>query len=244
MSEAHIVFLALATSHLSIIGFYFLLHHRLRQQTLSKLVALLAFSLISYLIVCTPGDFFQLNAYLDILLRRYGNLCALLLWFISYYLFVDHKKISPVVWVLAGYFMIFRAAGSIFGHVGIPLYPIIFAFTYVIPEFVKIGFVVHAIYLAIHGYQMDLVLERRKERIVFIAGTSILLLMIATNTAYLVFGPFINFDWSLGVGQISFISYSQAPIPIIFYSIYLYLIIAGFILWKHFCPVYFHSKAI
>ena len=219
MSTPYIIFFTLATSHLFLMGIYFLFHYG--RNSFARLLSAFFICIVGYLAATVPGDFANLSPYFEIVLHRFGDASVLLLWVIAHRLFMQERHIPSRVWWLGGCYMALKAIGSTFSQLGIPYDTIFLLLTYGVSEVITIGFVVHAFYLALNEFETDLVLERRSERIAFVLGMGVLMVMIAINRIHRIVYLFndLNDD-------------RAALIPTYYYSIYLYLAAVGFFIWR------------
>lgn len=223
MSLFDSVLLTLALSHLSLILVYIFI--RYRKQYPAQLIALLIVCLMSYLLGSAPGEYFN-HPISDYIYRRIGNFSPLLVWLVGHELFEDKKRIHPIVWFLTAAYIIPRYAGAIYVQATTTLDSLILLLTYVAPQIIMIGFVVHALHMAIKGYESDLILTRREDRITFVAGTSILLLLIAVNTTYRIVVLMLGGSFGISTDLTYFV------IPTYFYSAYTYFAISIYIVWR------------
>lgn len=235
MDILNAVFLTLAISHLAIV-LIFLLAQRPKQY-LNQLIAALLVCLIAYLLGNAPGELLN-HSVTDYTIRRIGNVCPILLWLIAHELFEDKESISPAVWLFSASYLLLRAVGAVYFQVTAPLDPSILLLTYVVPQIIMIAFILHALYTTIRGYSADLMNARRHERIVFVAGSIALLVLMLANSTYQMTNLMLN--TSLGT------SYSTSfLIPVYFYSAYIYIGILIFCFWRFrlfYPPKGTHSK--
>jgi len=219
MSLTHLVFLTLAVSHMLLVALYFLVHHW--KQPFARLISLFFLCVIAYLMASIPGDVERHGPVVEIILHRFGNLTVLLLWLISHHLFADDQRTHPLVWWLGGIYMILRAVGSTFSNLDLSYSSLFFIVTYALPQLIMVGFVFHAFYLTIRGYEIDLVSERRIDRVAFVIGMGVLLTMIAINASYRILNSLLAIS-----------NDTLLLIPTQYYSIYLYLVTVAFFLWR------------
>jgi len=222
MDALDTVLLTLAISHLSLIVIFLLVQHR--KQYLNQLIAALIICLIAYLLGSAPGEYLN-KPITDYVLRRIGNACPILLWLVAYELFADKRTVSLVVWLLAAAYLVPRAIGAVYVQVADSIDPLIELLTYVFPQIIMNCFILHSLYITMRGYGSDLVNVRREERIGFVAGTSILLLLIAVNTTYSIINLTLNINFGTSY-DLSFL------IPTYFYSAYIYIAILIFGFWR------------
>lgn len=218
---AESVLLILSISHLSLVCIYILVHHR--NLFLGQLIVLYAVCLMAYLLGTASGEYFDQNvSYL--ILRRFGSACAIIVWLIAHELFIDKRKIHKVVWLIAILYMVLRASGSYYVTIGPERDWLVLSLTWGVSQFIMLGFIVHALYIAIVGYESDLVATRRTDRIAFVFATAVQILIIFGNTSY-----------SIGNSIISSFTNTSSPgllIPTYIYSAYTYVYATFFLLWR------------
>ena len=227
MPTIYIVFLSLSVSHLLVLGVYIFLYHR--QSALGVLSLCLVLTLISGLIgeglnsVVNSEDP-TLLIYITMALNRIGNVAMVLTWLLALKLFDDSfeiRKVHTGIWVLAVTSLIVRSIGSFYAHYGIELSVLTYFVTWGYSQLVLLGFSLSAIYVAIRGFRIDLIIERRHERVIFVICAATLLLLMAGNRSVWVFGAI-----SEGVTS------AVVPLPPVLYSIYAYFVMVGLFLWK------------
>ncbi len=227
MPALSIVFLALAVSHLLLLGIYIAIYHR--NSVLGVLVGCLILSLVAGLLgeelntVVRPssGTF---AIYLTMAFNRIGNLSVLLTWLIALKLFDDDSEIRQIhssVWILAITALIGRSIGSYYANYGIEFGTLFNLVTWGYSQAVLFGFSLASIYIAVKGYRSDLVLERRKERVIFVLCVAVLLILMAGNRGVWVLTTLAGESIFRG-----------PPLPEIAYSIYAYFVTVALILWK------------
>ena len=230
MALDYTTFFTLAIAQLIFLAGYFLIHHT--KMLVAKLISLLCISFICYLLAISPGDMFDTLPLATFIFYRLGTLSTILLWLVSYFLFVDKHEIKPIFWVSAGYYFVARFIAGLTPFTDFTLTPVTFLFTLVIPELIKIGFLAHAIYLITKGFDTDLSVSRRKLRIGFISSIAVLLIIVIGNSSFLVFTSFIESTTSISDSTFAINIFTNSPIPPVFYSIYIYLVALVFMLWK------------
>lgn len=203
---------ALAISQLALMSLSFMF---LQRGKLANLMSLFSLCMIAYLLnqlSVIPG-----NAVLNYSLNRFSTAMALILWLIAFYLFVDGGKVSTRVWLLMAVFVLARA-------IGVPLYDpaaessnFWFILIYFIPQVIVLGFSIHCVYLALHGYALDLLEHRRRARVVFVFGMAILLILSGGNSFFSFVDPFLE--------QIEF--FSIEPLPAIIFPLYIFIFTLG-----------------
>lgn len=128
-------------------------------------------------------DFSQ-NKTASFLIGRLAFATPAVLWLIAYAFFIDRGKIPIAVWVCIGAYMVLRAIGSIYFYVA-PEHPRIsaeFFIFYLIPAALRLGMCAHMIFLALSGYENDLIEVRRRIRapVVLILGGLFALMAISS----------------------------------------------------------------
>lgn len=228
------IFVALAASQLLFLVLYLELRHR--KFLVARLISCWSLCVICYLIASTPGVLENGNSLPAFFLRRAATLTTPLLWFISYYLFVDRHDIRPIVWIIAAYYFLTRTIAGVMGYLEYPFIPQTYVFTHLINEAIRFGFVSHAMYMATRGYAGDLSLHRRNLRIGFVLIMSLVLVATVFNHSYLMLLNFLEALRSPENPEIPFLALSEAPIPILSFSVYLYLASLLFMLWQFWIP--------
>ena len=157
---------ALAISQLLVLGLVFLLHYR---NLLGGLMALFCLCLTAYLLSIT--SIVEPNTVPNYLLVRLATLAPILLWLIAEYLFVDARRIPVIAWAAIGFYIIARIIGTTLNIIDPELTSdgLLFIGLVLIPQLVLLVFPVHAFYLAYRGYSADLLEQRRRLRVVFVA---------------------------------------------------------------------------
>ncbi|MDO9519402.1 MAG: helix-turn-helix transcriptional regulator [Pseudohongiella sp.] len=139
-----------------------------RQLYIGKLLAFFALCMACYL--AFPLLDLSQNKLASFLIGRLAFATPAVLWLIAYAFFIDCPRIPKTVWICIAAYMILRATGSIYFYV-IPEHPrlsIEFISFYMIPSVLGIGMCAHMIYLALSGYDNDLVEIRRRIRVHFV----------------------------------------------------------------------------
>jgi AraC-like DNA-binding protein len=204
--------IALAISQLAMLGSSFLL---LQRGKLARLMSLFSFCLIAYLLA--QLSVLPDSALISYVLNRLATMMPLILWLIAFYLFVDGGKVSPQVWIVMAVFILVRA-------IGVPLYDPVnaannfwFIVVYVIPQLILLGFSIHCLYFAIHGYGVDLLEQRRQARLLFVIGMGILLIFVLGNGFFSFVDPFLS----------QFELFSIGTIPNSVFPLYIFLLTLG-----------------
>ena len=222
----HSVFLALALSHLLLLGSYIYLNYI--QMRVGKLILLLIVcigcylvgeALVSYLPESLPAPIL----YLKIILLRVGNAAVVVLWLISQYLFEDRdarKPISGWVWAIAATGIALQAVASYNFNFRVQTSELAYLLTWGVSQAILLGFVIAALYSALKGYMSDLVVVRRPSRIAFLFVVAFFLLAILSNRGYWIVASSLALE-----------SQSQ-PIPGAAEPTYVYLIVLLLLLWN------------
>jgi AraC-like DNA-binding protein len=179
MGQLSTLFAPLAISQLALLGL--ILAYRFKGM-LARLLALFCLCLIAYLMLNLPlfaSDFPTL-----FVLGRLATLSPYVLWLIAYLLFVDEGHIKPLVWITIGFCFLARTAGQLAAAFSPEVTENLahFIVTQFIPQIAMLGFSIHTMVLGYHGYSDDLVVHRRRFRVLFI------LCMGAVVTAVLAVG--------------------------------------------------------
>ena len=202
----------LAISQLTMLGLSFLVLQRCK---LASLMSLFSFCLVAYLL----GRLTMLpdNEFIDYSLARLSTVRPLVLWLIAFYLFVDGGKVSTSIWILMAVFVLARA-------IGVPLYDpsaewsnFWFNVIYFIPQLILLGFSIHCVYLAVVGYRIDLMEQRRRIRLLFVFGMGILTVVMVGNSFFSFVDPFLN--------QISLFAIN--PLPNFVFPLYIFVLTLG-----------------
>lgn len=227
MLTTYIVSLSLSVSHLALLGGYIFLYHR--RSTLGILSTSLIVTLISGLV--GEGLNFVVNSesptpliYVTMAINRIGNIAMVLTWLLAMKLFNDSfviRKVHKGIWLLAASSLIMRSFGSYYAHYEIGLNVLAYLVTWGYSQLVLLGFTLAALYVAVQGFRSDLVIERRQERVIFVICVAVLLLLMAGNRGFWVFGAITESMFRTDV-----------PLPSALYSIYAYCVLVGLFLWK------------
>ncbi len=166
----------LAVSQLAFMAFFFALYHR--RHLIGRLLALYAFCLICHVLTYLPAT--HVNGLAQQVFYRCAALAPAVLWLVSRYLFVDNAKVPRWIWALIVSYMGLRTYGSLtIGNA--PGFTTTYTLTYVIPQFVMLGFSAHAILMAFQGLSSDLVEPRRRVRVPFIPAMGLLVAAVLLN---------------------------------------------------------------
>ena len=226
MPTIDIIFLTLAVSNLLVLGVYVLLYHR------HTSIGILAFFLILTLVSGLLGEGFNsivssenstLLIFTRMALNRIGNVSMILIWLLSLKLFDDNfevRTMHPGIWGLIVVALILRSIASYFANYAIELSSIAYLATWGFSQTVLLGFSLAVIYVAIKGFRVDLVIERRHERVIFVVCAALLLLMMAGNRGVWVYSAITEG------------AFRPVPMPQIVYSVYAYFVTVALLLWK------------
>lgn len=176
---------ALAISQLLFMGLSYLTHYG--HNALSKLVASYSLGLASYIILMMPV--IQAS---PLPLKQIFLLLAIIspfmLWVISHRLFTNQVKTPTWAWSVLLTYISLRLVGSSAVALGYELNGLLFAVLMYLPLIVMLAFSFHAIFLAIHHFNNDLVEHRRKLRVAFVF-TMGLIVSIIVASGFLQFLP-------------------------------------------------------
>ena len=157
---------ALAISQLLVLGLVFLLHYR---NFLGGLMALFCVCLTAYLL--SISSVVEPDTLPNYVLARLATLAPILLWLIAEHLFVDARRIPVLAWTAIGYYISARLIGTGLNIIDPQLTTDgpLFLVLVLIPQLVLLVFPVHAFYLAYRSYSADLLEQRRRLRVAFVA---------------------------------------------------------------------------
>ncbi|WP_169819374.1 helix-turn-helix domain-containing protein [Pseudohongiella acticola] len=177
MNTATIIISSMAISQFVFLAAHFLIRY---QNTTGKMVAGLCLCTIAYLLneSLDLADGSLVNLGLGIM----ATAAPFLLWLIASRLFVDEREKHTFAWLalaLCYVLDVYRAVGFA-GNENSAESTILELAAYFVPQLILLGFPLHAIYLAIRGYESDLLEERRKFRIAFITGLGVVVVFIVT----------------------------------------------------------------
>lgn len=226
----------LAISNLAFLAIYLLLNHR--KSAIGSIGAVLAICLIArliaeYMTLYSTGDVSTSFLIVKLVMYRLGNASGFVLWIFSYMLFVDGARIRHIhlgFWGLAIGADLVRLAGSIAGNFYTESFyaftnNFYYTLTMGISQSVMIGFILASIHLATKGFKSDLIVERRSERIAFSGGVAMLLLVMAADRGFWVFGTILQIENASTLLNGSIIDRT------LLYGIYTYLTSTALFLW-------------
>lgn len=195
----------LAISNLALLALYLLINHR--KSVIGTIGAVLTVCLIArliaeYMTLYSEGDVSTSFLVTKLAMYRLGNASGFVLWIFSYMLFVDGariRSIHPGFWALAIGADLVRLAGSIAGNFFTESFyafsnNYFYTLTMGVSQSVMIGFILASIHLAIKGFKSDLIVERRSERIAFSVSAALLLLVMAADRGFWVFGTILQIE--------------------------------------------------
>ncbi|MEX2333145.1 MAG: hypothetical protein WD600_02745, partial [Pseudohongiella sp.] len=177
MNTATIIISAMAISQFVFLAVHFLIHYR---QSMGKLVAAFSVCTIAYLLNESMG--LEDGSLTDIVLDVMATLAPFLLWLIASKLFIDEREKQTLAWLaiaLCYTLDIVSAAGFVGNAMNGSNTTVSFT-VYFVPQLILLGFPLHAIYMAIRGYDSDLLEERRTFRLAFITGLGVVVIFIVT----------------------------------------------------------------
>lgn len=178
MNTANIMISAMAISQFVFLAIHFGLQYR---NEIGRLVAMFCVCAIAYLIhdSLTHGTSLMTHLVLEVL----STLAPFLLWLIAYQLFVDERPAPVLAIVSITLCLLLEVAGELGTSMASwqqdsPLYYSVFS---LLPQLILLFFSLNAIGLVANGYKADLLEERRKFRIAFIAGLSVIIAIIVSG---------------------------------------------------------------
>ncbi|PCJ26910.1 MAG: hypothetical protein COA96_04580 [SAR86 cluster bacterium] len=180
MHTINIYISMLAISQFIFLGAHFLTHQR---NAIGRLVALFSLCVIAYLLDDSIDIDHSYNFIADLVLGELPTLAPFLLWMIATYLFVDERKEHSLAWVaISCCFILDTYLETSFPNTqGLRPQSLAYVIARFLPQLILLSFPLHAIYLVIRGYKMDLLEERRKLRIAFVAGLGGVIIFILTG---------------------------------------------------------------
>lgn len=171
----------MAISQLFMLGISAFIFHR--KTYIGKLLTFFAICMACYLVF--PLLDLSQNKTASFLLGRLAFATPAVLWLIAYAFLVDKLKVPMAVWICIAAYMLLRAIGSIYFHV-VPAHPrfsLEFALFYIVPASLGLFMCANMIFLALSGYDQDLIEERRKIRVPFVLILGGLFVLMGTNSA-------------------------------------------------------------
>ncbi len=194
----------LAATQLILLSGTFLLHYR---GELAVWITLFCICLVAYILIGLPPV--SSNTWLSYFLFRLATLSPYLLWIIAFQLFVDDRAIpvSLIIIIVAG--ITTRALG-----IGIAILEpqilannIFYTIIHVIPQGLMLSFTIHSVYLAIMGYNSDLLEQRRRVRLFFVFFMGVLCTFVLGIDFINLLGRFTAYTISIGLPKIAVLTY-------------------------------------
>lgn len=194
----------LAATQLILLSGTFLLHYR---GALAVWITLFCICLVAYTLIGLPPV--SSNIWLSYFLFRLATLSPYLLWIIAFQLFVDDRAIpvSLIIIIVAG--ITTRALG-----IGIAILEpqilannIFYTIIHVIPQGLMLSFTIHSVYLAIMGYNSDLLEQRRRVRLFFVFFMGVLCTFVLGIDFINLLGRFTAYTISIGLPKIAVLTY-------------------------------------
>ncbi|MCB1665640.1 MAG: helix-turn-helix transcriptional regulator [Pseudomonadales bacterium] len=120
---------------------------------------------------------------LSFVLARLSSLTPAAIWLLAFQLFRDGEKIPWSFWLCVSVYLLLRSGGVALLNLQVLSNSPLFYFTTItLPQLLMIGIALHAIALAIIGYEADLVEDRRRFRVSFVLAMSIFTLLTRIKT--------------------------------------------------------------
>ncbi|MCB1665180.1 MAG: AraC family transcriptional regulator [Pseudomonadales bacterium] len=164
---------ALALSQLAFTCVFFFVYHR--QQIIGRLLTLYSACFSAYVLAQMVGSD---NPVLYYFLHRIATIAPAALWLLALYLFVDNPRVSKPIWGVMVFYVVIRGIGAYFGVGDSPDLEMLYVVSYIIPQFIMLGFCIHAIYLAMQNLRNDLVESRRRVRVPFVVAMGLMVIMV------------------------------------------------------------------
>lgn len=153
----------MAISQVVLLGVSVFIFHR--KTYIGKLLALFAICMVCYL--AFPLLDLSQNKTASFLIGRLAFATPAVLWLITYAFFIDAPRIPIPVWACIIAYMTLRAIGSIYFYLE-PDHPRLspeFITFYLVPHILRLGMCGHMIFLALSGFDNDLIEVRRRIRV-------------------------------------------------------------------------------
>lgn len=155
---------SLAISQILFFAIFIAIHHR--ESNIAKLLILFCVCFGSYLLTTIPS--IVSNAYVSFVLYRFAVASPALIWLVAVILFTDTHRVPRGAIVLIALYMCANGTGAFLFYIQHEFRPTTFFLTFVIAQFIMLGFAVHAVYLGITGKTADLIEARRNVRLPFV----------------------------------------------------------------------------
>jgi AraC-like DNA-binding protein len=178
--HAYYLIAALTVSQLLFMGLSYFCYHR--QQTLGKLLTLYSVGVAAYVLGNLPV-ISALFAPAVPVLRMLAIATPAVFWLLTHHLFNDQIRVPRAFWLLVPIYLTLRLLGLIFvaGPISAsePLTRFVLGY---LPQTIMLTLVLHACYMAIHGYSADLMQGRQRLRPIFaLTMGSIILVIVASG---------------------------------------------------------------
>ena len=169
METIHYLFRMLAASQALLLVFYMLAYQR---NAIGSLVGLLCLGFFSYLVLPFSQSLWGLDVVHHIFIFFATSIPALL-WWLAHKFFCDEKHAPIWFWLSWLLYLGLALPNWETGNLSISA-EFSNALFYPLPQLIKLGFVLHVIYLAFDGRANDLVSQRLKLRIPVAVGASVI----------------------------------------------------------------------
>jgi AraC-like DNA-binding protein len=161
-------------------GIYFAIFHTGR---IALLLSSLFILLVAFLLL-NLNSIFNYPPLAFFVFMRMAILIPAVLWLLTFNLFSDEGEPGWQFWVICVVYFLLESVGTgleLWSDIDPESEPLLNISVIMIPQLVMIGFAIHSIYLALHGYYSDLIQTRRYARVVFVVCMAILVLLVLGN---------------------------------------------------------------
>ncbi len=169
METLHLTFRLLAASQVGFLCLYLFIHQYLKHRDTLNLVLGLNLMAITCWLLIPVARSWHLGVGMHVIIF-WASCIPSLLWLFGHKLFSDNPRIPSLFWPLTATYLILWLPN----WVQAPSTTIDRVLFDLIPQLVKLGFVVHLLYMTVAGRSGDLVNERLKLRIPMAAGGGVL----------------------------------------------------------------------
>lgn len=153
-----------------------------RMGRLSQLIALQCVLLGIYLSLGLV-DYQSIHPALSFVVARLSSLFPAAIWLLAFFLFRQRGSVPWYMWMLFGVYAGTRALGVGLLNLGIVENSTFYYLTFIVgPQLVMLGLSVHAIYMALSGYDADLVETRRQSRVIFVVSVALFTVLTRIKT--------------------------------------------------------------
>ena len=175
---------------LVILGVFFLVYHR--DEIVARYFVFLVFCLGGVVIVRLP--WVMETPWLSFVVGRPASAFTGALWLLTFTVFSDDRRIPSLAWWILGICVACRAFGSLFFRFNpdYPSFSLAFFVGYLIPQIIWLGFCLHAFYIVLVGYKIDLIEKRRIARLAFIVCIGSIMLLGVINGGSGLLARFLN----------------------------------------------------